>query len=66
MLAVTRDDYTDPTAALEGNYRNHSGAPGVGLALEFADEQAADSLLRALPASGPACTTETNPYTQRS
>jgi hypothetical protein len=38
---VTRDDYTDPTAALEGNLRNRSGEPGVGLALQFADEAAA-------------------------
>ena len=34
---VTRDDYTDPVAALEGNYTSKGGAPGVGLALQFAD-----------------------------
>jgi len=35
--SVTRDDYADPVAALEGNYESRAGAPGVGLALEFAD-----------------------------
>lgn len=34
--SVTRDDYPDPVAALEGGYRSRSGDPGVGLALEFA------------------------------
>lgn len=33
---VTRDDYPDPTAALQGGYANRAGDPGVGLALEFA------------------------------
>jgi hypothetical protein len=33
--AVTRDDYTDPTAALEGTYER-KGEPGIGLVLEFA------------------------------
>lgn len=33
--AVTRDDYTDPTAALEGTYQR-KGEPGIGLVLEFA------------------------------
>lgn len=33
--AVTRDDYTDPTTALEGTYARHS-EPGIGLVLEFA------------------------------
>jgi len=38
---VTRDDYPDPVAALEGNYTDGDGAPGVGLALDFADATAA-------------------------
>ena len=38
---VTRDDYPDPVAALEGNYSGRSGAPGVGLVLQFADADAA-------------------------
>ena len=33
--AVTRDDYTDPTAALEGTYER-KGEAGIGLALQFA------------------------------
>ncbi len=32
---VTRDDYTDPIAALEGSYQNAAGEPGVGLVLQF-------------------------------
>ena len=32
---VTRDDYTDPDAALEGNYHNRSGDRGIGLVLEL-------------------------------
>jgi hypothetical protein len=40
-ILVTRDDYTDPSAALEGNYKNHSGDRGIGLVLQFPDEQAA-------------------------
>lgn len=34
---ITRDDYTDPTAALEGNYEDAEGEPGVALLLDFAD-----------------------------
>ena len=34
---VTRDDYPDPTAALEGTYERN-GQPGIGLVLEFASE----------------------------
>ncbi|HSU35442.1 MAG TPA: hypothetical protein VLJ88_07265 [Propionibacteriaceae bacterium] len=33
--SVTRDEYTDPVAALEGNYESRTGAPGIGLVLEF-------------------------------
>jgi len=38
---VTRDDYADPVAALEGNYAAKGGAPGIGLALQFRDAAAA-------------------------
>ncbi|WP_375430460.1 hypothetical protein [uncultured Friedmanniella sp.] len=38
---VTRDDYPDPVAALEGSYVDRDGNPGVGLALEFTDAEAA-------------------------
>ncbi len=54
---VTRDDYADPSNALEGNYRNDSGAPGVGLVLDFADQAAAAAYfglyLRQVKACGP-------------
>ena len=39
---VTRDDYPDPRLALEGSYQSRSGAPGVGLVLQFADAAAAE------------------------
>jgi hypothetical protein len=58
---VTRDDYTDPTAALEGNYINRSGGPGVGLALEFADEQAAIRFFDLYRGQVQACTTTDQP-----
>ena len=38
---VTRDDYTDPVAALEGNYSGPGRRPGVGLAMQFVDADAA-------------------------
>lgn len=38
---VTRDDYTDPTAALEGTLRSRDDQPGIGLVLEFATIAAA-------------------------
>jgi hypothetical protein len=38
---VTRDDYPDPVAALAGDYIDARKRPGVGLALEFADADAA-------------------------
>lgn len=39
---VTRDDYADPVAALEGNYEGRGRRPGVGLALQFTDADAAE------------------------
>jgi hypothetical protein len=33
--AVTRDDYTDPTHALEGSYARGQDRPGIGLVLQF-------------------------------
>ncbi|MET1006716.1 MAG: hypothetical protein ABWX96_14290 [Propionibacteriaceae bacterium] len=39
---VTRDDYSDPTAALEGSYQKE-GQPGIGLVLQFSsDAKASD------------------------
>jgi hypothetical protein len=59
--AVTRDDYTDPTAALEGNYPNNSGDPGIGLVLEFADEQAAIKYFGLYRGQVEACTGKQRP-----
>jgi hypothetical protein len=53
---VTRDDYTDPSAALEGNYQNQSGDPGIGLVLEFPDEQAATTYFELYRRQIQACT----------
>ena len=52
---VTRDDYPDPVAALEGNYVDDDGAPGVGLALDFADEAAATTYWQRYTAQVEAC-----------
>ena len=49
---VTRDDYTDPVAALEGNYEGQGRRPGVGLAMQFADAGRGHALLHALPRPG--------------
>lgn len=42
---VTRDDYADPSAALEGNYVDPAGEAGIGLVLDFADAAAATRFL---------------------
>jgi hypothetical protein len=39
--SITRDDYTDPSAALEGSYQKKEGAPGIGIVLQFDSRQAA-------------------------
>ena len=52
---VTRDDYPDPIAALEGSYVDDGGAPGVGLVLDFADEAAATAYLQRYTAQVGAC-----------
>lgn len=43
---VTRDDYPDPVAALEGTYERRRGEPGVGLVLEFSSSQLAATFYR--------------------
>lgn len=60
-VAVTRDDYTDPTAALEGNYQNRSGDGGIGLVLEFDDEQAASHYFELYRRQVQSCTTRDEP-----
>ena len=52
---VTRDDYPDPVAALEGNYTGGDGAPGVALALDFAGEAAATAYWERYTAQVAAC-----------
>ena len=48
---ITRDDYTDPTAALEGNYRKGAN-DGVGAGPGLRRRRRGTGLLRALPESG--------------
>jgi hypothetical protein len=38
---VTRDDYPDPSAALEGTYEKKKNEPGIGLVLQFSTEKKA-------------------------
>jgi hypothetical protein len=63
--AVTRDDYTDPTAALEGNYQNRSGDGGIGLVLEFDDERAASHYFELCRRQAQSCTTRDEPVKPR-
>ena len=52
---VTRDDHPDPVVALEGGYESAAGDPGVGLALEFADEADAAAFWRTYVVGVRAC-----------
>jgi hypothetical protein len=58
---VTRDDYTDPVAALEGNYEGKGRLPGVGLALQFADSGAAERYFTLYRDQVEACTRADGP-----
>jgi hypothetical protein len=58
---VTRDDYPDPVAALEGNYTDEDGAPGVGLVLDFADAASAEAYWARYRAQVEACRTLDEP-----
>jgi hypothetical protein len=58
---VTRDDYADPIAALEGNYKSKAGAPGIGLALQFANSGAARHYFDLYREQVQACTTKSGP-----
>lgn len=58
---ITRDDYTDPMAALEGDYENRAGEPGVGLVLDFADLSAASRWFELYRLQVEACTTTDDP-----
>jgi hypothetical protein len=59
--SVTRDDYTDPAAALEGNYHNRSGDRGIGLVLEFDDERAATDYFELYRRQVQSCTARDEP-----
>jgi hypothetical protein len=58
---VTRDDYTDPTSALEGNLRSRTGEPGVGLVLQFPDEASATHYFALYTRQVQACTEPHDP-----
>jgi len=58
---VTRDDYTDPVAALEGNYEGPGRLPGVGLAMQFADAGAAEHYFTLYRNQVEACTNADGP-----
>ncbi len=58
---ITRDDYADPVAALEGNYTSKRGGPGVGLAMQFADPEAARHYFDLYRQQVQACTTKSRP-----
>jgi hypothetical protein len=58
---VTRDDYRDPVAALEGNYEGPGRLPGVGLAMQFADPGAAERYFTLYREQVEACTEADGP-----
>ena len=58
---ITRDDYPDPRAALEGNYEDPRQAPGVGLVLQFPDEAAATAYWQRYTDQVRACSTLDDP-----
>ncbi|WP_375423245.1 hypothetical protein [uncultured Friedmanniella sp.] len=58
---VTRDDYPDPVAALAGDYVDAADHPGVGLALQFADADAAGRYWTRYVDQVRACTTLDDP-----
>lgn len=58
---VTRNDYTDPVAALEGNYQHQSGEPGVGLVLQFGTVSAARTYYAAYVRQVSQCTATDGP-----
>lgn len=61
---VTRDDYTDPKSALEGNYTGPAAAPGVGLILDFGDSGPATEYFALYQRQVQACTTQDEPRTR--
>lgn len=60
---VTRDDYPDPVAALEGTYERSRHAPGIGLVLQFPTAQAAAAYYRVYLSQLAACRHPDDPVT---
>jgi hypothetical protein len=58
--SITRDDYTDPIAALEGSYQK-KGIPGIGLVLQFGSRQAASRFYALYTEQVAACTNPGGP-----
>lgn len=50
---VTRDDYTDPSAALEGNYKNHSRRSWHWSGAGISRRSSCHHILRSLPKADP-------------
>jgi hypothetical protein len=58
---VSRDDYSDPVAALEGTYESRAGDPGIGLVLQFGTADAAKGYYDHYVHQVSACTSEDGP-----
>ncbi|MCW2804336.1 MAG: hypothetical protein JWN06_2553 [Propionibacteriaceae bacterium] len=58
---VSRDDYSDPVAALEGTYESPAGDPGIGLVLQFGTTDAAKGYYARYVQQVSACTSEDGP-----
>lgn len=58
---VTRDDYADPTHALEGDYTRGSGGSGIGLVLQFASVDRARAFYNLYVRQVKACSTASSP-----
>lgn len=60
---VTRDDYTDPTTALEGTYVDGEDRPGIGLVFEFAEAADAKAYFDLYQQQIKACDSDDDPAT---
>jgi hypothetical protein len=61
---ITRDDYTDPSAVLEGTYQKN-GAPGIGIVLQFDGRRAAARFYSRYTHQVAACTSPDGPVLTR-
>ncbi len=62
---VTRDDYPDPRAALEGSYTKKQGDAGIGLVLQFDSVEKASAYWRVYRDQVSACTAGDGPVSVR-